>query len=96
MGALALRHSCARVSEVCQLRAEDIVLIEGIWCMTFDPEAGPLKTRSSERAVPLHPALIESGLLQYVEKIKSGSLFAEFPPNRFGSRGGSGTMVLGR
>jgi integrase len=32
-------HSGARVSELCQLRAEDIVKIDAIWCMKFDPEA---------------------------------------------------------
>ena len=89
-------YSGARVSEVCQLRAEDICQIEGIWCMKFDPEAGPLKTASSERAVPLHPAILDSGLLSYVEGIKSGPLFPRLPPDKFGKRGGNGTKVLGR
>lgn len=89
-------YSGARVAEICQLRAEDIVQIDGYSCLKIDPEAGPLKTRSSERAVPLHPALIESGFLKFVGKVKSGPLFASLPPNRFGSRGGNGTKVLGR
>jgi integrase len=62
----------------------------------IDPDAGSLKTESSERAVPLHPALIESGFLQFVDAAKAGPLFADLPPNRFGSRGGNGTKVLGR
>ncbi len=45
-------YSGARVAEVCQLRAEDVIQVDGIWCMKFDPEAGPLKTRSSECARP--------------------------------------------
>ncbi len=64
--------------------------------MKFDPEAGPLKTQNSERIVPLHPALIESGFLDFVKRVKSGPLFPELPPDVFGSRGGNGTKVLGR
>jgi integrase len=89
-------YSGARVSEVCQLRAEDVVQVEGIWCIKFDPEAGPLKNRNSERAVPLHPALIESGFLAFAGGIKSGPLFPGLPPDKFGKRGGNGTKVLGR
>lgn len=89
-------YSGARVAEICQLRVEDVVRIDSIWCMKIDPEAGPLKTRSSERAVPLHPALIESGFLTFVATVKSGPLFSSLPPNRFGSRGGNGTKILGR
>ena len=88
--------SGARVSEVCQVRAEDVLQLEGIWCIRFTPEAGSLKNVSSERAVPLHPALIEQGFLEFVEKVGSGPLFAELKPDRFGSRGGNGTKVLGR
>jgi integrase len=89
-------YSGARLSEVCQLRAEDIVVIDGITCMKFDPEAGSLKTRSSERAVPLHPALIESGFLEFVQTVRTGPLFAELSPDKFGNRGGNGTKMLGR
>jgi integrase len=88
-------YSGARLAEVCQLRVEDIVEIEGIWCMRFDPEAGSLKTRGSERAIPLHPAVVEQGFLKFVEGIGSGPLFPELPPDKFGSRGGNGTKVLG-
>ena len=50
-------YSGARVSEICQLRREDIVEIEGVWCMKVMPEAGSVKTSGSERVIPLHPAL---------------------------------------
>lgn len=89
-------YSGARVSEVCQLRAADVIQQEGIWCIKFDPEAGPLKTVSSERIIPLHSAVIEAGFLDFVKTIKSGPLFSKLPPNRFGSRGGNGTKVIGR
>ncbi len=89
-------YSGARVAEVSQLRVEDVRKIDDIWCLKFDPEAGSLKTRGSERAVPIHPAVIDCGFLQYVQKVKSGPLFPHLPPNRFGSRGGNGTKVVGR
>ncbi|MCU4181788.1 site-specific integrase [Bosea sp. BH3] len=89
-------YSGARVAEICQLRFEDIVEIDGIWCFKIDPQAGSIKTAGSERAVPLHPALIEAKFLDFVRKVKKGPLFADLPADRFGSRGGNGTKVLGR
>jgi integrase len=89
-------YTGARASEICQLRAEDVVQIDGLWCIKIDPEAGPLKNRNSERAVPLHPAVIESGFIEFAKEIPSGPLFADLPPDKFGKRGGNGTKVLGR
>ena len=89
-------YSGARVSEVCQLRVEDVCRIEDIWCMKFDPEAGSLKTVSSERAVPLHQAVLDHGFLAYVGTVKSGPLFSKLSPDKFGKRGGNGTKMIGR
>jgi integrase len=89
-------YSGARVAEVCQLRRQDVRQVEDYWCLVFTPDAGALKTHGSERVVPLHPALIDSGFLKFVDSIRSGPLFAGLPPNRFGSRGGNGTKVVGR
>ncbi|WP_187278805.1 tyrosine-type recombinase/integrase [Methylobacterium sp. WL12] len=89
-------YSGARVSEVCQLRTQDVVQVDGIWCLRFDPEAGPLKTASSERAVPLHLAVLDSGFLTFAQGIPSGPLFPKLKPDVFGKRGGNGTKVLGR
>lgn len=86
----------ARLSEVCQLRAEDIIEIEGTHAMRFDPDAGSLKNVGSERTVPLHSALIAAGFLEFVRNRQVGSLFPELPPDKFGKRGGNGTKVLGR
>jgi len=89
-------YSGARVAEICQLRAEDIVQIDGIWCLKIDPEAGSIKTAGSERAVPLHPALIDTGFLTFAGTIKKGPLFPKLPADRFGSRGGNGTRIIGK
>ncbi len=89
-------YSGARLSEICQLRVQDITEVNGTWCMKIVPEAGSLKTLGSERVVPLHPAIIEAGFMQFVSKLAPGPLFAALPPDMFGKRGGNGTKVIGR
>ncbi|TXN74261.1 site-specific integrase [Methylobacterium sp. WL8] len=85
-----------RLSEVCQLRVEDIVEIEGTRALRFDADAGSLKNIGSERTIPLHSALIAAGFLEFVSSRKAGPLFPELSPDKFGKRGGNGTKVLGR
>ena len=89
-------YSGARVAEICQLRVEDVFQSEGIWCLKLDPEAGSLKNAGSERTIPLHPAILDTGFIKFVNGIKSGPLFKDVAPDRFGSRGGNGTKVLSR
>ncbi|GGI34566.1 hypothetical protein GCM10010987_80010 [Bradyrhizobium guangdongense] len=89
-------YTGARLSEICQLRREDVLKIEDIWCIKFVPEAGSLKTAGSERIVPAHPALVECGFLKFVAEVRSGPLFAELSPDKFGKRGGNGTKMIGR
>lgn len=89
-------YSGARVSEICQLRREDVIEIEGIWCMKIMPEAGSVKTAGSERIIPVHPALEDSGFLKFALQKKVGPIFPELPPDKFGKRGGNGTKVIGR
>ncbi|WP_131194482.1 site-specific integrase [Lichenihabitans psoromatis] len=89
-------YSGARVSEVCQLRKQDVALIEALWCLKFDPEAGSLKNVSSERTVPIHDAVIESGFIDFVNQLAAGPIFADLAPDKFNKRGGNGTKILGR
>lgn len=74
-----------RVNEICQLHMEDIKMVDDLWC--FDINKNPnskgeqvksVKNKPSIRIVPMHPALIEFGLLDYykkVEKMKEERLF---------------------
>jgi integrase len=56
-----------------------------------------LKTESSERRVPLHPALVAEGFIRYVSSLpKDGLLFPEIPPDRFGRRAGTATKSISR
>ena len=89
-------YSGARISEICQLRSEDVCRVEDVWSISFSPEAGSLKNANSERVIPIHPALIERGFLAFAKSVKAGPLFVDLTPDRFGKRGGNGTKLLGR
>ena len=58
--------------------------MNGIWSTKIVPEAGSLKTAGSERVVPLHPAVLEAGFLQFVAKLPPGPLFPALTPDVFG------------
>ena len=63
-----------RLDEACQLYREDIIQVDGLWCFDInDCKDKKLKNLSSNRMVPVHPALIELGLLGYVERCQEGS-----------------------
>ncbi|TSK08705.1 MAG: site-specific integrase [Geobacter sp.] len=63
-----------RLDEACQLYREDIIQVDGVWCFDVnDYKDKKLKNLSSKRIVPVHPALIELGLLGYVERCQDGS-----------------------
>jgi integrase len=93
---LLCAYSGARIAEVCQLRGEDIFQHVGLWCLKIVPESGSLKTAGSERVVPLHPAVIEAGFIEFVVAQGAGPLFPSLAVNRFGSRGANGMRVIGR
>lgn len=69
--------SGARVGEVAQLWGSRIVLVEGIAAMKIAPaeDGGTLKNAGSERVVPLHPAVLERGFLEFVRQRGDGPLF---------------------
>lgn len=89
-------YSGARISEVCQLRKEDVLEVSGVWCLKFVPEAGSLKNANSERIVPVHPAVLDDGFLKFVSASKPGPLFSKLRVDRFGNRGGTGTKMISR
>jgi integrase len=84
----------ARAGEVCQLRVADIVRESGVWCLNLtefdgkgEREIGKrLKTRSSERYVPLHEGLISAGFIEFVKSI--GEQERLFPDLKAGPNGG--------
>jgi integrase len=86
----------ARVAELCQLRKEDVIKIDDVWCLKITGDAGSVKTSNAERIVPIHSALIDERFVDFVERASAGALFKELPINRFGSRATSGTKLVGR
>ncbi len=75
-----------RLNEACQLDIADIQIVEGVDCifvsagMAAPDNDKKLKTRSSERYIPIHPMLREIGFLEFVaERRQTGGrkLFPE-------------------
>jgi integrase len=62
----------ARVGEIAQLYLSDFIEEDGIPCIRIatDSDGQSLKTEASRRLVPIHPALIELGLLERVKELR--------------------------
>ncbi|MBB3941768.1 integrase [Novosphingobium fluoreni] len=84
-----------RLNEICQLDVSDVRQIDDVQCfvVTKDSLTGTrdktLKTKSSERLVPVHPMLHDLGIMGFIEaKRKSGALklFDDLPSGATGFR----------
>lgn len=64
----------ARVSEITQLRKEDIRKVDGCWVARITPDAGTVKA-GDYRDVPLHSQIIEEGFADFVDAAAPGPLF---------------------
>lgn len=71
-------YTGARAGELSQLRGDDFYVERGTHALRITPEAGTVKT-GEYRHVPLHPHLIELGILDMVKQRGSGPLF--YVPN---------------
>lgn len=61
----------ARIEEICQLYLDDIREIDGTLCLDINAEdEKDLKTEAGKRQVPVHPFLVEVGLLERVEALR--------------------------
>ncbi|WP_435652841.1 site-specific integrase [Pseudomonas putida] len=94
------RFTGARLEELCQLRVDDFIEQQGIPCIRIDDshDGQSLKNASSRRVLPLHPSLVEQGLLQYAESVKNTGadrLFPELEAVR-GKLGHSASKWFGR
>ena len=78
--------SGARANEICQLYADDVKQVDGIWCLNIHsgrPDQ-KLKTANSARLVPLHRHLLQSGFIEFVKGRTGGRLFPELPHRQDG------------
>lgn len=84
-----------RLNEICQLDCTDVRLLDGVECIVVTVASlngstdKRLKTASSERIVPVHPWLLDHGLMDFVsEAAGSGrqKLFDDINPGAHGIR----------
>lgn len=61
-------YTGARLSELCQLRLNDVREEHGVWLISINRAgSNQLKTDSAERLVPLHSAILDAGFLEYFD-----------------------------
>lgn len=74
-------YTGARLNELCQLYVDDVETVDGIECLHIQARRPDqkLKNATSERLIPIHPALKERGFLDYLEELKGGVEERLFP-----------------
>lgn len=77
--------SGARGEELSQLRRKDFKKIAGRWCFELhDREDNKLKNASSVRKIPLSRDLLNSGFMDFVNRVETHELIFELTPNAQG------------
>lgn len=80
-------HTGCRISELTQLNVADVLKDRksGIWHIYINEndETKNLKSEHAERIIPLHPIIIESGFLDYVDEVRSLGFIKVFPTLNF-------------
>lgn len=70
-----------RLGEIVTLTTDDVQTLDGVWCFVLRPtDDRRLKTAAAQRVVPVHPQLVELGLLRHVDARRlegGGRLFPE-------------------
>ena len=93
-------YTGARANEICQLYADDVVLVDNIWCIKVQsgrPDQ-KLKTDNSKRLIPIHAVVLEAGFLAFVqERVGEGSSSnCPIAKTATATFGGSGSAATGR
>lgn len=95
-GPLIGLYTGARLNEIAQIHLADIKLEDDIWYFDLNDDNGKsLKTAASKRRVPVHPRLLEIGLLGYVHTLRSKGEKKLFPSFAYCPKNGWG-RALGR
>ena len=79
-------YSGARIEELCSLYLKDIRQVDGIWVFDINENTDDkrLKNKHSERLIPIHQKLIDTGFLKFVDTVKGERLFLELNKRRDG------------
>jgi integrase len=94
-----LAFTGARLSEVSDAHASDVRQERGVWVLAVheETEGRTIKTRQSQRLVPLADALIHEGFVAYARSLPAGSpLFSGLAVGTWGKRSSTATKRLGR
>ena len=88
-------YTGARVAEVGQLTLADFVEVDGIPCIriTDEGEGQSVKSEVSIRTIPVHPKLIELGLLKRVAELRKADEKRLFPKVKVGGVNGPGNWL---
>ncbi|KVD79292.1 hypothetical protein WI89_29210 [Burkholderia ubonensis] len=90
---LILMHTGARIGEIAQLRREDFQIRNGMRAIRITAEAGSVKTKESERGVPLAAHLLaDPWFAQWLEGI-TGGIGPAFPSLHGRERNPGDTLV---
>lgn len=94
-GALIGLYSGSRATEVGQLALSDFAEKDGVWCyrITNEGEGQSVKNDASLRWVPIHPDLIELGLLDQVKALRAAGKTLFFPRAKLVSVNGRGNWL---
>jgi integrase len=94
----ALCFTGARISDLADLRRRDVRQEAGVWIFDIVPTSARRgKTATFQRMLPVHPALIAEGFIQYVSGLPDGGpLWPDIVANAAGSRQDNATTNLGR
>jgi integrase len=88
-----------RAGEVLQMTGSDVRREGDVWYLAVSEDAteGKSVKTGQPRHVPVHPALIREGFVQYAKGIAPGApLFPDKLPDRHGQRGGRAWNVIGK
>jgi len=86
---LVALYSGARVSELIQMRLEDVKTIEGFLTATVKEDKEhdqEVKTKAGKRTFPIHPQLLELGFKQYIDQLSKAQQERVFPGFQLGTR----------
>lgn len=87
---LCALYSGARAGEIAQLHCSDLREEQGVWVFDFNDAGGDgktLKTSSSRRIIPVHPALFGLGIQDYIAGMRNAGHTQLFPEIKPGPRG---------
>ena len=89
--------SGARINEIAQLRKKDFHNEEGVLYFSINEEDGKrVKNPSSVRKVPVHPSLVDAGLLEYLKSIQGDDIFPKLNADSKGNYSGNYSKLFGR